>query len=219
MVLELLSMTPEKLGVPLDDFPQWAADAAIASQAIDFALNAIVEDERLEKYGAPSVRERQQALIRVKNAARDTARALLPITGQVVFPKGVWNEDQLPLFKNAPPEEKSEFYRRHVENMKRRVGQLARALISGGKGLPKEIVILRDTYALVLSVKDMTLSRAPVRKAGLSAAAFGPLDLKRKELAQDADWFSVRWDTQLLKKAKGLSRTEMGAITAKVHLE
>lgn len=213
-------MAREKLGVRLDDVPEWLGNAAIAYEAVEKSFTALAEDERLETFGAPPKEERRTRLKTLKEEARQTARGVALMTGGgLIFPKGVWIEDLVPGLKNAGEEERQEFYRPHVESMRNRLRQLARSFKEGGKRVPDEISIVKDGTITVLDTKNFELFRIPVKKVRMFGFEAGVGDEKNRTSAPDGDWFRIRWDDAFLQNVKGVSERERVRIIAKAHLE
>lgn len=206
----------EMPGVDLYSMPEWAAQAVTSYSAIDQVYTAIKEDERLEAYGVGSMTERRAHFMKEKEQAQFTGMVLGAMTGALVIQKDVWSEP--PELTAASPEDKAEFYARHVYNMKRRIENFTRNLTEGGKKAPKRIITRSSKGFLFLDVEKGELYRVPVKSMEVFGKKIGTLSLKEKIPAEDADWFRVRWEDEILEKTKGISGEEKMAIVATVNL-
>lgn len=186
---------PENEGVELYELPEWVADALTSYAAIDQAFTSLTEDDGLEAFGLGPKGERRALLMQKKADARGFAAVIGMISGELTLRKSVWTEPS--ALAAASAEEREEFYRPHVENMKRRITNFVRNLEEAGKKVPKIVkgrgvnrIYLLDPRALTLSVEG-----------GKGKIDFG-------------DWFGARWEDEILMQTRGISRDEKMGIVA-----
>lgn len=202
---------PENEGVELWKMPEWAASVVTALSAVDQAFTNLVEDPKLDAYDALPRDERRKMSERFKERSRALAGAIAADTGLMLLQRFVWTES--PSLENAPPEERAEFYRPHVEGMKRRVRNLVNALAEGGKKVPEKMIVpTLKGYALLLDTKELTLKRVPMQTHTLLGRTFHTTEPKKAVEASDAAWFFARWDEHLLSQAKGLKPSERATL-------
>ena len=210
--------SPEIPGVKLNTLPQWAADAVVSYSAIDQVYTSLIEDARLEVYDGMTVAQRRQHLMDVKAASRMETKLRVALTGNFLIRKITWNEPS--ALASADTDERAEFYRPHIENMKRRIVNFVRNLEDAGKKLPKDFgVSAQNGEILLLLPKEAQLFRLKKSELKLPGGATYEYSSVNDRLpADDADWFSVRWEDEILLAANGISMKEKAFIAAHASL-